>query len=72
MEDYLVRGGCEDAVLYKNNGEQLAGQDLVSMVENTRKARNLIADLNKKAPEKIVEQKLNPIPKKSPAKTPHA
>ena len=56
MEDYLIRGGCEDAVLYKNSGEQVAGQDLVSMVESTRKARNLIAALNKKAPEKIVEQ----------------
>ena len=56
MEDYLVRGGCEDAVLQKNNGEQLAGQDLIAMVENTRKARGLIAALNKKAPEKIIEQ----------------
>lgn len=56
MEDYLVRGGCEDAVLQKKNGEQLAGQDLIAMVENTRKARGLIAALNKKAPEKIIEQ----------------
>ena len=56
MEDYLIRGGCEDAVLQTENGEQIAGQDLVAMVESTRKARNLIASLNKKAPEKIVEQ----------------
>ena len=56
MEDYLIRGGCEDAVLQTENGEQIAGQDLVAMVESTRKARNLIAALNKKAPEKIVEQ----------------
>lgn len=56
MEDYLIRGGCEDAVLQTENGEQIAGQDLVAMVENTRKARNLIAALNKKAPERIVEQ----------------
>lgn len=56
MEDYLVRGGCEDAVLQKSNGEQVAGQDLIAMVENTRKARNMIAALNKKAPEKIIEQ----------------
>ena len=56
MEDYLVCGGCEDAVLQKKNGEQLAGQDLIAMVENTRKARGLIAALNKKAPEKIIEQ----------------
>lgn len=56
MEDYLVRGGCEDAVLQQSNGEQVAGQDLIAMVENTRKARNMIAALNKKAPEKIIEQ----------------
>ena len=56
MEDYLIRGGCEDAVLQTDAGEQIAGQDLVAMVESTRKARNLIAALNKKAPEKIVEQ----------------
>ncbi len=56
MEDYLVRGGCEDAVLQTENGAQIAGQDLIAMVESTRKARNLIAALNKKAPEKIVEQ----------------
>lgn len=56
MEDYLIRGGCEDAVLQKSNGEQVAGQDLIAMVENTRKARNMIAALNKKAPEKIIEQ----------------
>ena len=56
MEDYLVRGGCEDAVLKRADGEQIAGPDLISMVENTRKARSMIAVLSKKAPEKIVEQ----------------
>lgn len=52
MEDYLVRGGCEDAVLKRADGEQIAGPDLISMVENTRKARSMIAVLSKKAPEK--------------------
>lgn len=56
MEDYLIRGGCDDAVLQKANGEQIAGSDLISLVENTRKARSLIATLGKKAPEKIIEQ----------------
>lgn len=56
MEDYLVRGGCEDAVLKGNSGVQIAGQDLIVMVESTRKARNMIAALSKKAPEKIIEQ----------------
>ncbi len=56
MEDYLTRGGCDDAVLQKNNGEQIAGNELISLVENTRKARALIAALSAKAPEKILEQ----------------
>ena len=56
MEDYLIRGGCEDAVLVKPDGEQIAGADLVSLVENNRKVRSLISLLSKKAPENIVEQ----------------
>ena len=56
MEDYLTRGGCDDAVLQKNNGEQIAGNELISLVESTRKARALIAALSAKAPEKILEQ----------------
>ena len=56
MEDYLIRGGCDETVLKRADGEQIAGADLISMVENTRKARNMIAALSKKAPEKIVEQ----------------
>ena len=56
MEDYLTRGGCEDAILQKANGEQIAGNELINLVENTRKARSLIASLGSKAPEKIIEQ----------------
>ena len=56
MEDYLIRGGCDDAVLIRANGEQIAGQDLISLVESTRKVRSLIGSLSKKAPEKIIEQ----------------
>lgn len=56
MEDYLIRGGCEDAFLQKQNGEQIVGSDLITLVENTRKVRSLIATLGKKAPEKIIEQ----------------
>lgn len=39
MEDYLIRGGCEDAVLTKRDGEQIIGADLISLVEKTRRAR---------------------------------
>ncbi len=56
MEDYLIRGGCEDAVLIRKNGEQVVGEDLVRLVEENRKVRSLIAALSKMAPEKIIEQ----------------
>ncbi len=56
MEDYLIRGGCEDAVLQLADGEQIMGQDLISLVEKNRKVRSLIGSLSKNFPEKIVEQ----------------
>lgn len=56
MEDYLIRGGCDDAILTRKSGEQIASQDLISLVDNTVKARNMVSALSKKAPEKIVEQ----------------
>ena len=56
MEDYLIRGGCDDAVLARPNGEQVGGADLVALVEQNRKARSLIGALSKMAPEKIIEQ----------------
>lgn len=56
MEDYLIRSGCEDTVLQKEDGTQIAGNELIGLVENTRKARSLISILGKKVPEKIVEQ----------------
>ena len=56
MEDYLIRGGCDDAMLVRPNGEQVSGADLISLVEQNRKARSLIGALSKMAPEKIVEQ----------------
>lgn len=56
MDDYLVRGGCDDATLVLANGEQIVGQDLIDLVEKNRKARNLISTLSKNVPEKIIEQ----------------
>ena len=60
MDDYLVRGGCEDATLTLSNGEQIAGQDLIDLVEKNRKARSLIGTLSKNVPEKIIEQMATP------------
>lgn len=56
MEDYLVRGGCDEAVLEQSDGEKIMGQDLINFVEKTMKARALLTALSIKAPEKILEQ----------------
>lgn len=56
MEDYLVRGGCDEAILEKADGEKIMGQDLINFVEKTMKARALLTALSIKAPEKILEQ----------------
>lgn len=56
MEDYLIRGGCDEAVLETADGEKILGQDLVGLVEKTIKARNMLGALSLKAPEKIIEQ----------------
>jgi DNA gyrase subunit B len=56
MDDYLIRGGCDDASLVLADGEQIVGQDLVDLVEKNRKARTLIGNLSKNVPERIIEQ----------------
>ena len=56
MEDYLIRGGCDDAALVLASGEQIMAQDLIDLVEKNRKARSLIGTLSKNIPEKIIEQ----------------
>lgn len=56
MEDYLIRGGCDDAALIRISGEQIIGQDLIDLVERNRKASGLLSNLSKNIPEKIVEQ----------------
>lgn len=56
MENYLNRGGCDDATLIKADGEQIVGEDLVAAVEQNRKVHSLIVNLSKNVPEKIVEQ----------------
>ena len=56
MEDYLIRGGCDGAMLIRQNNEQVVGEDLINLVEQNRKARSMIDALSKTVPEKIVEQ----------------
>jgi len=56
MEEYLIGGGTDEAVLEKANGEKIMGQDLVELVRQTMKAKALLTTLSIKAPEKILEQ----------------
>ena len=56
MEEYLIGGGTDEAVLETLNGEKIMGQDLTELVRQTMKAKTLLSTLSIKAPEKIVEQ----------------
>ena len=56
MEEYLIGGGTDEAVLETSNGEKIMGQDLVELVRQTMKAKALLSTLSVKAPEKILEQ----------------
>src|SRR6185503_11906804 len=56
LEDYLVAGGIEEAVLKLSNGEERAGADLLKLVEDSRVVRNLLAGLHSRYNRKVVEQ----------------
>ena len=56
MEEYLINVATTDAVLTLANGSQIAGADLVSMAEQARIARQLIAKMATRIPAKLLEQ----------------
>ncbi len=56
MEEYLISGGVDEAVLETVDGEKRMGEDLIDFVRQTVKVRSLITTLSIKAPEKIIEQ----------------
>ena len=56
MEEYLISGGTDEAVLETATGEKIMGQDLAELVRQTMKAKSLMTTLSIKAPEKILEQ----------------
>ncbi len=56
LEDYLIKGGADEAVLTTKDGMQIAGLELIDMVEKANKAKHLIGTLSKRIPEKIIEQ----------------
>ena len=55
-EDYLIENGTEGAVLQLATGEQRAGADLRSAVEEARIVRQILAQLHSRYDRKVVEQ----------------
>jgi len=56
MDDYLVSQGVEGAVLRLGNGEELAGQDLIRVVDEARKLKRVLDAFPTHYPRHILEQ----------------
>ncbi len=56
LENYLIAGGTDEAVLKLSSGEERAGADLVRLVEDARQVRNILAGLHSRYNRKAVEQ----------------
>ncbi|WP_119418637.1 DNA topoisomerase (ATP-hydrolyzing) subunit B [Desertibaculum subflavum] len=56
LEEYLLNGGLDGAVLFLGDGSQRAGVDLRSLVEEARAARGLVQSLARRYDRRLVEQ----------------
>ena len=56
LEDYLIEQGSEGAVLKVASGEERAGVDLKSLVEQARAVRNVLGTLHSRYDRMILEQ----------------
>jgi DNA gyrase subunit B len=56
LEDYLMTGGLEEAVLRLSSGEERAGRDLRRLVEEARVVRNLLDGLHSRYNRQVIEQ----------------
>jgi DNA gyrase subunit B len=56
LEDYLITGGLDEAVLRLASGEERAGRDLRRLVEQARVVRNLLEGLHSRYNRQVVEQ----------------
>ncbi len=56
LEDYLIEQGSESAVLKLATGEERAGADLKSLVEQARSVRNVLGTLHSRYDRMILEQ----------------
>lgn len=56
MEEYLINVGTTDAVLIMGDGQQIAGADLIAKAEQARVVRQLISNMAKHVPSRLLEQ----------------
>jgi len=56
LEDYLITGGLEEAVLRPATGAERAGEDLRRVVEEARIIRNILAGLHSRYNRQVIEQ----------------
>ena len=56
LEDYLIEGGLESAVLKLASGEERAGADLKALVDETRLVKTVLAGLHSRYDHAAVEQ----------------
>ncbi len=56
LEDYLIQQGTDDAILRLESGEEIAGQDLVRVVEEARLIKRILESFPTNYPRHILEQ----------------
>ncbi len=56
LEDYLIETGLEDSVFKSGTGEDRAGSDLRSLVEDARVIRSLLRNLHSRYNRQVIEQ----------------
>lgn len=56
LEDYLIAGGLEDAVLKLANGEERAGPDLRTIIDEARQIKQILDGLHSRYDRGVVEQ----------------
>ncbi len=56
LENYLIDGGLNEAVLKLAGGVQYAGQDLRALADQGRQVKTLLGHLSRRVPMRVVEQ----------------
>ena len=56
LEDYLIAQTLEEMLLTLGNGTQIAGNDLVDLVENTRRVNRVLAHVSNRYNKEIIEE----------------